>query len=158
VLDRDLAPRRFDDASSPWLRSFSLAQLKVLVVCRGPVRLEAFQVFDEIGVREYGMLLSEKDSVVYPRCLAPELRSFRFPQNVHRVPDYTGAGQEQKQKRIAEKVGPVEFVGYDQYFDVPSVVKAIVVDGKERETLAGHADLMSFYQTAAVHELAKEFE
>jgi Sporulation and spore germination len=33
-----------------------------------------------------------------------------------------------------------------------------LVDGKERETLAGHADLMSFYQTTAVHEMAKEFE
>jgi uncharacterized SAM-binding protein YcdF (DUF218 family) len=33
-----------------------------------------------------------------------------------------------------------------------------LVDGQERETLAGHADLMSFYQTSAVHELAKEFE
>src|SRR5439155_17031796 len=37
--------------------------------------------------------------------------------------------------RIAEKVGPVEFVGYDQYSDVPSVVKAIVVDGQERDVL-----------------------
>ena len=44
--------------------------VKCLVVCRGPVRKEAFDVFDEIGIREYGMLLSEKDSVVYPRCLA----------------------------------------------------------------------------------------
>jgi len=33
-----------------------------------------------------------------------------------------------------------------------------VVDGQERETLAGHADLKSFYQTAAVHDLAREFE
>ena len=33
-----------------------------------------------------------------------------------------------------------------------------IVDGKERETLAGHADLMSFYDTAAVHDLAREFE
>jgi pyruvate carboxylase len=103
MLDRELVPRRFADCESPWLRSFALDALKVLVVCRGPVRLEAFQVFDEIGVREYGMLLSEKDSVVYPRCLA-ELRSFRFPQNVHRVPDYTGEGQEQKSKRIREIV------------------------------------------------------
>ena len=75
MLDRDGVSRRFAESDSPWLRSFSLEGLKVLVVCRGPVRLEAFQVFDEIGVREYGMLLSEKDSVVYPRCLAPELRS-----------------------------------------------------------------------------------
>ena len=43
--------------------------------------------------------------------------------------------------------------------NVPGVSKIkFLVDGKERETLAGHADLMSFYQTAAVHELAKEFE
>jgi len=43
--------------------------------------------------------------------------------------------------------------------NVPGVAKVkFLVEGKERETLAGHADLMSFYQTAAVHELAKEFE
>jgi hypothetical protein len=43
--------------------------------------------------------------------------------------------------------------------NVPGVAKVkFLVDGQERETLAGHADLMSFYQTAAVHELAKEFE
>lgn len=43
--------------------------------------------------------------------------------------------------------------------NVPGVAKVkFLVDGKERETLAGHADLMSFYQTAAVHALAKEFE
>ena len=107
---------RFDDSPSAWQRSFALGQLKVLVVCRGPVRLEAFQVFDAIGVREYGMLLSEKDSVVYPRCLAPELRSFRFPQNVHRVPDYTGAGQEQKQKRIGEIVAIAVEHGYTHVF------------------------------------------
>ena len=116
MLDRDLLPRRFGDCESSWLRSFALDALKVLVVCRGPVRLEAFQVFDELGVREYGMLLSEKDSVVYPRCLAPELRAFRFPQNVHRVPDYTGAGQEQKQKRIREIVAIARDGGYTHVF------------------------------------------
>jgi hypothetical protein len=43
--------------------------------------------------------------------------------------------------------------------NVPGVVKVkFLVNGQERETLAGHADLMSFYQTADVHELAKEFE
>jgi hypothetical protein len=87
VLNQNLAPGRFDRSPSEWIQSFSLAQLKVLVVCRGPVRMEAFQVFDQIGVREYGMLLSEKDSVIYPRCLAPELRAFKFPNNVHRVQD-----------------------------------------------------------------------
>jgi hypothetical protein len=43
--------------------------------------------------------------------------------------------------------------------NVPGINKVkFLVDGKERETLAGHADLMSFYQTAAVHEMAKEFK
>jgi alanyl-tRNA synthetase len=37
--------------------------------------------------------------------------------------------------RIAEKVGPVEFVGYENYVDVPSVVKAILIDGKEHDVL-----------------------
>jgi acetyl/propionyl-CoA carboxylase alpha subunit len=116
VLDSKLAPGRFDQAESEWLRSFSLAALKVLVVCRGPVRLEAFQVFDQIGVREYGMLLSEKDSVVYPRCLAPELRSFKYPGNVHRVQDYSGAGQAQKQQRIREIVAIAKDHGYTHIF------------------------------------------
>ncbi len=37
--------------------------------------------------------------------------------------------------QIAEKVGPVEFVGYENYVNVPSVVKAIVIDGKEQDVL-----------------------
>jgi hypothetical protein len=43
--------------------------------------------------------------------------------------------------------------------NVPGITRVkFLVEGKERETLAGHADLMSFYRTAAVHEMAKEFE
>ena len=42
--------------------------------------------------------------------------------------------------RIAEKVGPVEFVGYDQYSDVPSVVKAIVDDHSGLIVVTPHAD------------------
>ncbi|MGZ8790565.1 MAG: alanine--tRNA ligase [Thermoanaerobaculia bacterium] len=36
---------------------------------------------------------------------------------------------------IAEKVGPVEFVGYDRYTDVESTTKAIVIAGEERDAL-----------------------
>ena len=43
--------------------------------------------------------------------------------------------------------------------NVPGINKVkFLVDGKERGTLAGHADLMSFYQTNTVHEMAKGFE
>jgi alanyl-tRNA synthetase len=37
--------------------------------------------------------------------------------------------------RIGEKAGPVEFVGYDQYIDVHSTVKAIVIAGEEHDVL-----------------------
>ncbi len=43
--------------------------------------------------------------------------------------------------------------------NVPGITRVkILVEGKERETLAGHADLMSFYDVAAVHELVKEMQ
>jgi alanyl-tRNA synthetase len=37
--------------------------------------------------------------------------------------------------RLAEKVGPVEFVGYEQYSNIDSTVKAIVIQGVERDVL-----------------------
>jgi len=116
MLGPDLTPQRFHEADSEWLRSFSLQDVKCLVVCRGPVRMEAFEVFQEIGIREFGMLLSEKDSVVYPRCLAPEIRSLSFPANIHRVPDYMGSGQEEKIERIAQIVQIARDHGYTHIF------------------------------------------
>ena len=116
MLTSDFQQRPFHEADSKWLQSFSLEDVKCLVVCRGPVRMEAFEVFDAIGVREYGMLLSEKDSIVYPRCFAPELRSIRFPKNIHRVPDYMGVGQEEKLARIGEIIEIASTHGYSHIF------------------------------------------
>jgi len=43
--------------------------------------------------------------------------------------------------------------------NVPEVQRVkILVDGKERETLAGHADLMSFYDVSAVNDLVKAMQ
>ena len=116
MLDRDFKPQRFDEAASSWARSFSLRDIKCLIVCRGPVRKEAIDVFDAIGIAEYGILLSEKDSIVYPQCLAPELRSFRFQNNIHRLPDYMGVGQAEKQERIAEILAIAKERGYTHIF------------------------------------------
>ncbi len=116
MLNQKLETIAPNEADSAWIRSFSLAEMKILVVCRGPVRQEAFEVFDKIGVGEYGMLLSEKDSVTYARCLAPELRSLRFPGNVHRVPDYMGVGQEEKLERIEEIIEIAKDHGYTHLF------------------------------------------
>lgn len=43
--------------------------------------------------------------------------------------------------------------------NTPGILKVkILVEGKERETLAGHADLSSYYDVAAVNQLATELQ
>ena len=53
-----------------------------LIVCRGPIRKEAIDVFVRWAMTKVGILLSERDSIVYPRALAPELRVLS-PKHVH---------------------------------------------------------------------------
>jgi acetyl/propionyl-CoA carboxylase alpha subunit len=116
MIDQNNKKIRFQDSESDWIRSFTVESIKCLIVCRGPVRKEAMDVFDEIGVKEYGILLSEKDSVVYPLALAPELRNFRFINNIHRVPDYMGSGKEEKVQRIKEIISIAKNNGYTHIF------------------------------------------
>ncbi len=106
----------YDAARSAWARSFSLSAVKCLIVCRGPVRKEAMEVFEAAGLGAWGILLSEKDSISYTHCLAPELRGFRFPERVHRIPDYTGATQAEKQQRIARIIEIAREGGYTHVF------------------------------------------
>lgn len=43
--------------------------------------------------------------------------------------------------------------------NTPGIVKVkILVDGKERDTLAGHADVSSFYDVSAVNQLATQLQ
>jgi spore germination protein GerM len=43
--------------------------------------------------------------------------------------------------------------------NTPNILRVkILIDGKERETLAGHADLSSFYEVAAVDQLASRLQ
>lgn len=43
--------------------------------------------------------------------------------------------------------------------NVPNLLKVkILVEGKERETLAGHADLSSYYDVSAVNQLANQLQ
>ncbi|MCP5500454.1 MAG: biotin/lipoyl-binding protein [Leptospiraceae bacterium] len=116
MIDPKKRKIRFKDAESEWARSFDLSSIKCLIVCRGPVRKETMDVFDEIGIKEYGILLSEKDSIVYPMSLAPELRNFRFTHNIHRVPDYMGAGAEEKKERIEQIINIARNNNYTHIF------------------------------------------
>jgi acetyl/propionyl-CoA carboxylase alpha subunit len=107
---------KFHESSSNWIRAFSLKAIKCLIVCRGPVRKEAMDVFDEIGIKEYGILLSEKDSVVYPQALAPEMRGFKYINNIHRVPDYMGSSKEEKTERIQDIINIALHNSYTHIF------------------------------------------
>jgi acetyl/propionyl-CoA carboxylase alpha subunit len=113
LIHRD---RRLGLAASEWVRSFSCEDLKPLIVCRGPIRKEAMDVFEEMGISHYGILLSEKDSIVYANALAPELRQLTDSTRVHRVPDYTGASKEERVERIGQIIQIAKDNNYDAIF------------------------------------------
>ena len=108
--------RQLAKSNSEWVRSFSCKDLKPLIICRGPIRKEAMDVFDEMGINGYGILLSEKDSITYTNALAPELRTLTDPDRVHRVPDYTGATKEERNKRIQQIIRIAHDNGYNAIF------------------------------------------
>ena len=107
--------RRLSNHSSAWVRSFSCEDMRILIVCRGPVRKEAIDTFREMGVKRVGILLSEKDSIVYTNALAPELR-FVPPSDVHRVREYTGSTKDEREERIREIIGICRDSGYEYVF------------------------------------------
>lgn len=108
--------RRLANADSDWVRSYSCADMRPLIICRGPIRKEAMDVFDEMGIHSYGILLSEKDSITYTNALAPELRSLTDPNRVHRVPDYSGASKEERHQRIQQIIQIARDNAYDSIF------------------------------------------
>jgi acetyl/propionyl-CoA carboxylase alpha subunit len=113
LIHRD---RKLGKSDSEWVRSFACEDLKPLIVCRGPIRKEAMDVFDEMGISHFGILLSEKDSIVYANALAPELRQLTNSNRVHRVPDYTGASKEERVERIGQIIQIAHDNGYDSVF------------------------------------------
>ncbi|OGU14776.1 MAG: biotin carboxylase [Geobacteraceae bacterium GWC2_53_11] len=108
--------RKLGKSTSEWVRSFSCEDLKPLIVCRGPIRKEAMDVYEEMGISHYGILLSEKDSIIYPNALAPELRQLTDSNRVHRVPDYSGASKEERIERINQIINMAKDNGYDSIF------------------------------------------
>jgi acetyl/propionyl-CoA carboxylase alpha subunit len=113
LIHRD---RRLGNSPSEWVRAFACEDLKPLIVCRGPIRKEAMDVFEEMGISHYGILLSEKDSIVYANALAPELRQLTDSTRVHRVPDYTGASKEERVERIGQIIQIAKDNNYDSVF------------------------------------------
>src|SRR5690606_20637710 len=110
------AERRLARNASEWVKSFACEDVKPLIICRGPIRKEAMDVFDEMGIHGYGILLSEKDSITYTNALAPELRKLTDPDRVHRVPDYSGASKEERLQRIRQIIQIARDNGYNSVF------------------------------------------
>ncbi|MBI5484861.1 MAG: biotin carboxylase [Deltaproteobacteria bacterium] len=113
LIHRD---RRLAKSTSEWVRSFACEDLKPLIVCRGPIRKEAMDVYTEMGITHFGILLSEKDSIVYANALAPELRQLTDSTRVHRVPDYSGASKEERVERMNQIIQTAKDNGYDSIF------------------------------------------
>ncbi|HSQ00557.1 MAG TPA: biotin carboxylase N-terminal domain-containing protein [Candidatus Dormibacteraeota bacterium] len=107
--------RRLGQAESEWVRTFACDDMRVLIVCRGPVRKEAIEVFREMGMSHVGMLLSERDSIVFSRALSPEVRILD-PHHVHPVPDYSGGTKEERRERIQQIIAICRTCGYDYVF------------------------------------------
>jgi D-alanine-D-alanine ligase-like ATP-grasp enzyme len=113
LIHRD---RRLGHRSSDWVKQFDCSGIRSLIICRGPIRKEAIDVFREMGISHIGILLSEKDSIVYQNALAPELRVIDDPERVHRVPDYTGANKEERDQRIKQIIGIARANDYNAIF------------------------------------------
>ena len=108
--------RRLVNATNEWAQNFECSNMCPLIICRGPIRKEAMDVFEEMGIEHYGILLSEKDSIVYQNALAPELRQLTDPKRVHRVPDYTGIDKEERNVRIQQIISIARENGYNSIF------------------------------------------
>jgi acetyl/propionyl-CoA carboxylase alpha subunit len=108
--------RRLGASDNDWVKQFDCTHIKPLIICRGPIRKEAMDVFDEMGINNYGILLSEKDSIIYPRAIAPELRTITDPSRVHRVSDYSGVDKADREARIQEIIQVAHDNGYNAIF------------------------------------------
>ena len=108
--------RRLGRSTSSWVRQFDCGGIRPLIICRGPIRKEAMDAFAEMGIEHFGILLSEKDSIVYRNALAPELRSLTNPDRVHRVPDYSGANKEERTERIEQIINIARDNDYNAIF------------------------------------------
>ncbi|AUM12257.1 ATP-binding protein [Ketobacter alkanivorans] len=108
--------RRRQSTDSAWVSQFDCSDMKPLIICRGPIRKEVMDVWEEMGITDYGILLSEKDSITYNNALAPELRQIANPDRIHRVPDYTGMDKDERTQRIQQIITMAKENGHDSVF------------------------------------------
>lgn len=114
---RGIAPTvdRHDASPHEWVRQFDCRDVRPLIVCRGPVRLEAIDIFKAMGLSRIGMLLSDKDSTMYEDCVAPE--RFALPADcVHLIEDYQAASGQSRSAHIQQIIEIAQQHGYNAIF------------------------------------------
>jgi hypothetical protein len=89
--------RRLGNSGDAWVRQFDCTHIKPLIICRGPIRKEAMDVFAEMGINDFGILLSEKDSIVYRGPWRLNFGCMDRPTRVHRVRDYSAVLQGERE-------------------------------------------------------------
>ena len=65
---------------SQWQQSFDCTDMRPLIICRGPIRMEAMTVFEEMGISDYGILLSE-NCLLYTSPSPRDKRQSRMPSS-----------------------------------------------------------------------------
>ncbi|MBP6829425.1 MAG: biotin carboxylase [Deltaproteobacteria bacterium] len=141
--------RRLAQHPSAWARGFACGDVRPLIVCRGPVRKEAQDVFREMGITACGILVSDKDSIVYTRALAPEIRT-THGAHVHQVRDYAGSTKTERVERVAEIIGLCRAHGYTHVF----AGYGFMAEDEEFVRALEHAGVGFIGPRAAVHQAA----
>jgi hypothetical protein len=83
LIHRD---RRLGKSESRWVREFACEDMSVLIVCRGPIRKEAIDVFREMGITRTSASCSARRTASCTRARSPPSCACMNPENVHRVP------------------------------------------------------------------------
>ena len=99
-----------------------------------------------------------KDS---PHLLAPgsEVRAVYLVDPGLAVLDFNSAFANGHRSGVLEEELTVASLIQTLTANIPAILRVkILVDGRDRETLAGHADLSDFYDTAAVGQLAGQLQ
>ena len=100
-----------------WVRSFACEDMRPLIVCRGPIRKEAIDVFDEMGVTQLRHpALGEGLASSITNALAPELRSMTAPSTCTACPTTRAPPRTSARQRIREIIAIAGDNGYTYIF------------------------------------------
>ena len=102
---------------SAWVRSFACDDMRVLIVCRGPIRKEAIDVFREMGMTQHRhAALGEGQHRLPARARRRSCASW-IREHVHPVPDYTRRHQGGARRSASRRSSDIcREHGYDSVF------------------------------------------